>query len=120
MTTTKTTAMMRIRMAVMMKMASVGKCNKGPMLGKRRKNNSLTKTTFSRTLRTKLLPQDVLPVLTRINKTLRTKHKNLKKAEDNILHQAADKISHQVSKLWCVSISRFSILRGDLRYGSNL
>ena len=41
MTTTKTTAMMRIRMAVMMKMASVGKCNKGPMLGKRRKNNSL-------------------------------------------------------------------------------
>ena len=71
MTTSKTTAMMRIRIAVMMKMASVGKCNKGPMLGKRRKNNSLTKTTFSRTLRTKLLPQDVLPVLTRINKTLR-------------------------------------------------
>ena len=48
-----------IEMAVVMKMAPWGKCNKGQMLGKE-KNNSLllAKTTFSRTLRTKLLPQD--------------------------------------------------------------
>ena len=46
--------------AVMMKMALVGKCNKGPhnVGGGRGKNNSPAKTTFSRTLRTELLPRD--------------------------------------------------------------
>ena len=53
MTTTKITAMMRIRMAVMMKMASVGKCNKGPMLGKRRKKQFADKNYFLKDLKDK-------------------------------------------------------------------
>ena len=78
--------------AVMMKMALVGKCNKGPHNvggGKRKKNNSPAKTTFSRTLRTELLPRDGC-----FDKDRRftVKDKTLKKNKDNLPHPA--------SKLW--------------------
>ena len=48
--------MVRIIMTVVMKMALVEKCNKGPQCW--RKKQFSGNNFFSRTLRTKLLPQD--------------------------------------------------------------